>query len=313
MKFATSSIQRKNRQLVVMFEKLRLALEYGPDQWREILELTKKEYEKVQGRRQDVPLHSLVTVAERLNLNLESFQSGRIDFPTVAAHHSGNLSYIPEKYLIAAKSRKRTIVNALNYVDTFIGWERRLFVMRDVQIHEPALVNLNENVNLNLARDVYGSLEKAGFGKDVFFSIGAYSVITNHGSALQKELSLLDTVLDIYEQTFEKHITFFEENCKYRIFEANSSVCVVDCYPNPDVSEALRVTKLGSKNICHGKRGIMASTPQYAGLGYAEVEETKCIHDGNPYCRFVIDYSRLNRCKNKDNVLPLSQQRRASV
>jgi predicted hydrocarbon binding protein len=96
----------------------------------------------------------------------------------------------------------------------------------------------------------------------------------------------------MYEMMTEECLPkYIERNCTYRLFSLDEKGCVVDVFPNPDVQDALKTKAFGNPHFCATKVGVTASVTAYKNLPFAKVIETKCVHQGSPFCRFEVDYS----------------------
>jgi hypothetical protein len=289
-------INPKDKDLIRLLEKLRDHLEVSKGIWSEYLGLNAREYGKVLEHKEPLSAVSLYHVSERLGLNPSVFETGRIDYVALLEAHRGNRHYINPAYLVAASSRKFTVVNAMNFIEKYRGGYLRIAASRHLQIDEDYWSDWekpdSEQVNIRLIGDLWSFLRSRGLQDEDFRALGAHSITTYRSTHLGKSLSSFHHPRDLYEYLFGDFVKNIEQNHLYRITRLDSRICVIESWTNPDVSQALGVRNVGSLDICQVRSGIMESMPTFLDLPAAVVHETHCIHRGDPVCRFTCDFSR---------------------
>jgi predicted hydrocarbon binding protein/predicted transcriptional regulator len=281
-----------DRQIFRTLEKLRITVGYSHADWADALGLSKPQYASSYLSQKSVHLNNIQNLEPVINASVETIVSGQIDWNAVEAHKSGNHSYLPERYMTAAFSRKRTAVTMLNFSDRILGPHFTATLLRNLQIHRSALANPDEFVNVQLGNDILTYIKSYNVGAGFIVGIGKNSTRTNRSSLLGKELSKEKSITRIYERMITELIHLYEKNCSYRLLSLDDNSCVIESKDNPDVAEALKVHHIGSAEICLYKQGILTAMPEYIECPSAVVQETHCVHHGDSSCRFAVDFSK---------------------
>lgn len=286
------SVEKMAADLNSMQERLRATLGIEHSAWASVLRLTTKEYAKVLSGKKPLTVLSLFAISERFSLSIELMMQNRLDYAAVVEHQAGNLAYLPERYTVAAFSKRRTAVNFLGYIENTYGWRLRSEALRHFQMTEASFSDPDATINVQFLTDLMGFLRKRGLSDKDFFEIGAHSLVTNRKSLLGEALCKKKSPSQVYETMTVELISFFERNCSYRLARLTEDSCVLESHSNSDVASALRVKHLGSVDGCLQRAGILASAPGYIGLPRARVFELTCVHRGDSKCRFKVDFGQ---------------------
>ncbi len=278
-------------RLARVLGRLRVGLEYDHSEWRDILQLGEDEYRSFRESKIDLPITALENVAEYLELSIEELYHGRVDIPTLAAHVKGDREVIPEKYLVAANSSRRSVLSTLDYVELSRGGLVRAQVLRRFQLKEAMFSDLNAPVNVRLGSDMAAWLSRRGMAEAEFVRIGTLAVRAHRHSGLHRALTGLSRSRSVYERVFDEHIVHIEKNCRYRILKMDDQRCVVESKTWNQVADALGVREVGSREICAHRLGFMSATPGLLGFRFGVVREPRCVHRGDPACLFEIEYA----------------------
>jgi hypothetical protein len=242
----------------------------------------------------EVPEKDLLRLAAELSLDPTNIAQGKIDFRTLSAHQNGSVNRLPERYA-KGSSRIRTSAHLFDRIETLFGWRARTAILRRCQVTEAVLGDLDREVNLRFLTDTLDEIRKLGVTTTQFFKIGEQSLIRNYHSPLGELFRASRNTRDLYERCFLELIQkYYDKNTIYRILKLTAARAVIEARPSPDVCASLGEKTPGSHLVCLNKAGGFASLSGYRRLPFADVREVKCIHRGDPACRFEIDFGFVN-------------------
>jgi hypothetical protein len=292
MDYYSHETRRRNKpSLSDLVERIRVTLGNNEKVWSEILNISEQDYADFRSGRKQVSILSLSQLAQHLELTLESLMSGNIDFKILVARQKGDVIQLPDRYRVAARSRKRASVNLLNATEEFFGWQARVFSLRHLQVTEAAFLDLDEAINVRFNTDLCDYLHRNYGGTHHFYDMGAYSVITNYNTPVGKLMAQNTRLEDLYQFFVEEMlVNHWERNFKYELTRLTPTSCRIESYPNQDVAHEMGVRNPGSPFLCQTKVGVTACVPGYLSLPFANVRETACVHRGDPRCVLEVDY-----------------------
>lgn len=274
-------------------ERLRTTLSMDVKSWSEILDVSVEDYAAIQNNSKPVSIVTLARVTDHLQLTLESLMNNRIDYRAVAARHSGDNAFLPERYVVGAMSKRRSSYNLLTATEDLLGWRARSMAMRHLQVTEAAFTNLDDVINLRFNTDLCDYLAKHYGGSHLFHQMGAYFIINNLNSPIGKALAKNKTLMELYQQFIEELVPkYWENNFRYRIVSIGPGFIRAEGVPNPDVADSLKVQNPGSASVCQTKVGLVSSVAGCLGVPFAHVEEISCVHRGDDKCVYDIDFER---------------------
>ncbi len=129
--------------------------------------------------------------------------------------------------------------------------------------------------------------------------MGAYSSVVNCGSALAHSFRGLRSVKEAYDFQINHQMRFLDRNCSCRLQSAANTSCTIESRERAEALEETGAPHLGSSLTCSVRTGVASSFPTFLGFPFARVIETRCVHDGAPYCRFKVDFSLAQRVLSK--------------
>lgn len=227
-----------------------------------------------------------------MNLSFEDFMSGRIDLKVLSSRFLGSEDRLPERYRLAAKSKRRTSIHLINTIEKKGGAHLKKRLLRFLQVDEGTLLNPDREINILFVMDVCRWLGALGLDDSMLFEFGRSSYYQNRNTQLGKALSNHRSLKDLLEVVFLDWVSkHFDQNCDYSLSKLNSEIAVVKAVPNEEVSHFLRPflgvsAHLGSTQVCAAKAGSFSSLSGYLALPFMQVEEKRCIHRGDPACEF---------------------------
>jgi predicted hydrocarbon binding protein len=284
-----------NLALLKNLEDARNRLELSKSDWAtHYLRISEDDYEGILSQKKEFSAVHLFHLTEKLWINPSDFEKGTVDFDSLLQARQGKKGLNP-RYTVAAKSRKHTVINSLNFVEHHRGPHLRTAVNRHFQIQDDFWTQGHmDQINIRFIGDLFKFLRDRGFTDRDFKHVGENSVLTLRGTEIGHAFSKCGSAAGLYEMLIGELITRFEENCSYKISSLSRDRCVLESISNAEVAEAFGSKHTGSRETCLVRVGIFSSLPTYIGLNPATVHETHCVHRGDRRCRFLIDYSLKN-------------------
>jgi hypothetical protein len=270
-------------------ERVRFILSECAEPWFEILETTPKRYFGFILESEILPEKALENLARYVGVDICDLLLGNLDFQLLAIKFSKKTA-LPGQYAYAAFGRRRTSSTSIDFLEAKQGWRFRGQLLHYFGISEAVLADPFGKISMKFITDLCGVLSQHGFMDSDFFSMGAYSYVGNKNSLLGRLYSQCRHPLELYHLIFGQHMAFYEQNCRYDINRLTPSECWIDVRSIKEVADALGVKHLGNRQVCQLKAGFMACAPLYMGLPVATVVQTSCVHDGDSFCRFKINF-----------------------
>lgn len=236
-----------------------------------------------------LPIRALSDLCQKLNLSLECVFEGRVDYDVLFNQYYGNLNVLPQRYTKFANSKARTIKIITDYCRSNIGDHFQRQVFRYFQISEKFIQNENNQINLNLVRDLLAYVKRYQGDENIYYNMGLSSVSAFAQSPAGPTLSVQKKISGLFQCMFEDLIHHIELNCDYRISKLGTEKIVLDVIPKRDIQDALATKRPGSWEICQYKKGIISSLPLHISWPRSEVEKTKCIHRGDARCTYEVN------------------------
>jgi hypothetical protein len=265
--------------------------------WSELLCICPKDYESradhstILIRGQD-----LIGLAAHVELSPEALIEERVDFKALAAHSTGAVGYLPEKYSTAPRSKVRTSAHLLDCIEARLGWKVRSRLLRKFQVTESLIGDADARINIRFLTDLCAELSRLGISELDLREMGAHSLFRNYHTPLGQAFRALKGPQSLLERCFTEIIQeSYDQNHLYTLQKLDQTECVVRVSCNPEVSDALRAVKLGSSHVCQAREGTFSSLSGYQNLPFAEVSERKCIHRGDSTCEYVIRFESAAR------------------
>jgi len=275
--------------------QIRSCLNIDHKQFAEALSLSFNQYQKIGSLKQMPSAHSIINLADFLDLSYEKIMTGSIDFKALSRRYSGDSKAIPEKYMKAPRSKKRTSINVLDYLEQTYGWQTRQNALRHFQLSEEAIENPEEWINVLFLMDLCNYLAQLGFSDKELFHMGGFSVMSNFDSELGQKYQRLESVKEIIQTCFEEFAPiYYDKNVDYKIVKMTKNQAIIKAISNKEAKESLDLKEIGNTNYCKTKTGAFASFPAYIGLPYAHTSEVSCIHRGDSSCQYLIDFEYSN-------------------
>lgn len=252
-----------------------------------VLGMSEQRYRLARFNREDVRGFDLEALADQAEVPRENLYGGRLDFGVIRARRLGDLAHLPERYRIAARSRKRTSINLIRYVELRSGVKAAAHILRSIQVDPEALRNADDAVSANLNVDICQGMQRLGFSPYEMREAGSYSTVLNRTAsfvgALEREARSSVEAIQVMIDKFAS--SRYDENYFYRVTRLTDSMAEVRCSEREEAQEALGLKGFASEWVCFARGGVIAAFPEYIGKPRARVYKRQCIYfDGAPEC-----------------------------
>lgn len=280
------------QKIVGLLEQIRGHINEDKHDFCHRLGLSTRQYSSIVERKRSLPIDKFCTLVESFDLDIDAVFNGPIDLNALLEHQKGNLSYIPEKYLIGAASKKRNILNVFRAIETFHSHRvslRDLF--RYFQVHKEGFKNPDESINLSFCQDVFEYLRVKGLQDSDYVQFGVYSSLCNKKTLLAKNLRSKRDLSSLYESLMTEYIHLIEKNCDYQIKTLAHNRIVIQSKSKQNLASALSTFEVGGPEVCLQRIGVLKSVPVFKDRTMSKVIETKCVHQGHSCCQFEVDFN----------------------
>lgn len=234
----------------------------------------------------------LVSLSTSLNFSLDALSEGKVDLNIIKNQFHGCGSKVSKKYQIGAFSKKSTISNLVIYVENNFGTPiangLKLFFQINDSIFQSSEV---DRVNYLFFEDAIKFLKSRGMSSSHVRAIGNHMVPFTLGSAFSEKMSSFFSLSELYEVYLSDLLNEVEQNNSYNLVYHNAFKSVLRSSERESALETFKIKNLGNKDRCEFRAGILETAPYYIGHSKANVTHSKCVHDGEDFCEFIIDYT----------------------
>lgn len=276
-------------QIWSRIETIRIALDLSYADLAESLQLTESELLKLRADKREPTVKSVMAFCDALNIGFSTFMTGDIDIVALVKQFQGEPRYIPEKYTVKANSKKRTVINLLNFIEENFGWERKVRMLRYFQMNEAMFEDPDGDINLRLAVDLSDYLRKIVTTDSVFLEMGKNAVATYKNTEIGRALEKARRPIELFEMMFDGlSEKFVEKNFSWSIVKKGSSGIVIEGVPNDDIFSSLGENYLRSKSGSLIRQGFISSIPEYLGYSDAPISTLKCVSHGDDKTQYLV-------------------------
>lgn len=283
-----------------VIERVGTTLGLDDTQLADMLQFTAKELEKHRREKKILSADKIFSLSDRLNVGFDRIVTGNIDYQALSQHYSGNQNFLPERYALAAFSRRRTTAFILNFIESMFGWKERLIILRHFQLNEAMFSNLDLPISFLFSSDLCEYLQRYKLGDRALSQMGVQSFLSSNTHQVKEELRDCADAGEIYERMCDSLIAkYFEKNFIYKIEKMNETSCTVSAKPSALLTETLDVKTIGNSATAIVRTGIAAAYPTILGLPPSIVKQSKCIYSGDDKIQYEIDFSRAAEVMSK--------------
>ena len=249
--------------------RIRRTLGVGPKQMAELMTLSLADYLRLQREGKDPPAYAVLHLCRNVNISFDLFMMDSFCYRTMARQYFDDHSAIPEKYLIAGKSKRHVLSNMLDFVESVSDWQWRLELMRYLQINESALADPHGAINLRCTVDAIEWLERQSKSDTALERLGEKIMLGVQTPVTIGELKSCHSIYDLFDALS------FESGLSYRHFEKNILWTIDKVVPNDkilirghlsdEVREQIGERHLKSRAAAVVRASMMSAAPKILG------------------------------------------------
>lgn len=278
---------------VTFLKQLQDLLNLSNEEISDIIGISTNRYKSFLNYSASPKAHELQRLLDKYSLSFDALKNDKIDINLLSLHQKGSLDNISKKYSIGAFSKRRTIKHTLNYLKNRIGHFSYDMTERYFQMNKYILAKPDEYINIHFIEDLYDYLAtQQKLTMNDFFQMGQHNLLTLQGSHFVKALTEVSHPKFLYRNLIERDVLFLEKNSHYDLLTLTNDTCIFRSNIRQEVSDILKISKVGTPHTCKYREGIFAILPQFLDLAHAHVIETSCVHRGDTYCQFEVDFSQ---------------------
>lgn len=294
------STQQKLPPIWTVLHRVQASLACTDVVMAELLEVNIEDFKYLKTTHNEPTLRSTFCLARAVNVGWDALVMGEIDYTVMSKQWSGQSTYMPEKYLENACTKRRVSTNILSYVESKLGWERRGLLLRNLQLTEPMFSDPENLISTRFSIDVFAWLFKYCRHEDILLDLGRGILHTPQNAPvshfLNSQARNLDELLDLFVGDVVGR--FFESNYAWRIESKRAFSVTIRGVPNLDVIPRLGTDYANKSHFaCVVRKGLISAIPTYLGYTFAPIAETSCVCHGQPFCEFRVDLEPLIRDK----------------
>ncbi|MEX0799430.1 MAG: hypothetical protein WD025_08290 [Bacteriovoracaceae bacterium] len=275
-------------QFIDNLERVKACLRIEDEMWLDFLQMSKLDYLRFKSGAKPLPEDKLAAVAGLAGVSEEAILSNQINFRALRPLRASNIE-VPPRYQKAAYGRWRSSSFSLDFIEAKYGWKARLGCMRNFGLEESLVNNPFGRVSMQFITDLCDYLHRCQYSDKDIYDMGSYTHIANRSTLIGQAYSQAESPKKVYEM-FLNSVELYEKNCLYEFVRVTDSDCAIKARSIKDVAEEMGAPHLGSARVCKWKEGFFASLVSYLDLPWPEVRETSCVHRGDEFCLFEIDY-----------------------
>lgn len=257
----------------------------------EVLNVRPEEVQAVISSDKLLSVSQLFNVLSFFNIPLERVLSDSVDFNLLQAHFRGTVCELPERYLVGANGRKRSVINILRWLARNYGERELEIVLKQFQLTMAHFANPDDAINNRFLVDLLSKLEELSYDQNNFLRMGEESYAANRDNHLGQLQAQARSGKELIERMFTEHIKHYDTNFSYQIHRLTDCEAVIKFKQDQNVADALGTKHLGSMNANIMKMGVVKSLPRYIGAPDFDVEIPKSVHLGDSYCAYRISYT----------------------
>lgn len=288
-------------------DRVRYCLAWEHEDAADRLRLTLGEYHQLRSHGAPPPAIPLLELCEDLRLDFRELSRGRVDVVALERHLLGDFDFIPDRYMIAAFSRRRTSLHLIDFLDRAWGEAEVDHLLRKFQVRRSVFERPDSMISIRFLTELCEELASNGVPNEVFVRMGSNAAVVNRDSPLGDRLRQCRTLQEAFDLQVNQLTGMYDNNHRYRFVKLTETSCVIESADVPEVTEGLGVRFLGNPAVCAVKMGVGAAVPGFFGLTAGSAVETHCVHRGDAACRMMIDFSLAQRMLTRRGHRPETQ------
>ena len=278
-------------------DRVRRTLGVGSKHMAELMRMTLPEYQKYSLQRKEPPAGSLLYLCRNLYISFDLFMMNSFCYRTMARHYYGDKSIIPEKYTIAGMSRRRVLTSLLDFVEVASDYQRRLELMRHLQINESALTDAEGTVNLRCTMEAVDWLHHYSQNDELLEQLGRGMMLNPQNQPIFSQLKSCRTVYELYDALMSESGLFytqFEKNFLWKIHRViRGEKILIRGTVNEEVRLAVGDSLVQSRGGALGRAGMVSAATEIMGWDRVPVKVTNGAAGDRHIYEVEVDISKL--------------------
>jgi hypothetical protein len=271
-------------------DDLRSHMSLGHEAMADRLALTPKRYSMLYFNKIEPPICAVEAMLEEFDIDSDVFFFGELDYKTLEAHARGHYSRLPERYTVAAYSKKRTVIPLLSCLEAFQGKPSVERLLSRFQCRPEAFQDPNEPINIRFVSDLCDHLSKTGFEDRLLYQMAKTSSLLSRDAELRKRFADCRNPTEVFEKITTQLGHVFDTNHSYKIDKIIDGGIRLTSRFDKAVMEELKQSSLGNKPCCVLRAGTLSTIPTIIGNETARVKKAECSHDGSELCAYDITF-----------------------
>lgn len=275
---------------IIFFNSFKERFDYTDEDVATILRLSKGQFLKILNGKKDLGIDAVANLIIQYNLCFESIVEGKVDFEALFQHHMGNKSYVPLKYRLAARSKKRAALYMLEFIEHSFSLVERKEIEKSLQLDSSFFVNPDEEINTVLSMDICSLVDKKFKDRKLLTNMGENFYFQNAHNSIGQELESSRS----FEELCEKFIQdttpkYIEKNFNWVITYLDSRTCEIHGVPHPEIALMLGRKNVVRDSMCVLREGVMSTVPMFAHIKGHKTTKIACINWGDKSCGYKLE------------------------
>jgi len=275
-----------------MLHRIQYALNADDSKFADLMGLTSRQFISLKKKQQPPKITAIASLLNEIHLSMDRFLDRSIDFTVIKGNFQHKPETIPERYIPASFSRRRTAHAILSYIQNNYGVPQLLDCLKYFQIRESLFENPDNLVNALLTSDLCDYLLKRVRSEKIIYDVGRLSHMIKANSIFKQLLGAHCSPSEAYEKILLEFTHYFDRNSIYKIRSLTKTECKIVIRPNPEAVELLKTPIPWSRSACIYRMGVISSFPGFLGLPLATAHEEACIHWGDSECLYSLQYEK---------------------
>lgn len=289
--------------------RIQSVLNLSDADFAELLEVTEKEFWKLRATWASLSSFQCMKLARNLGITFEAFLTGNIDYLALSKQFNGDVDSLPEKYLVAAYSKRRTLKYILKFLTDHFGPDFKSMLLRRFQVSEAALLAEDKPINLRLSTDLLTFILDNIGNPDLVREVGRKSYRGLKDGEFGKLALAARNVPELFELALGHDgliSKFLEKNFVYRIDSMSDDEWRIIAEPvRHEVIEEIGKEHAFARAGCLIREGFMSGLPQYLGLHSLRTRTTKCVSQGDTHMLIHVEFDQ--RLKQSPELIRLGR------
>lgn len=256
-------------------------------QFAKELQMDIKDYLKIRGTAELLPLDVAFIFAEKFNFHFEDLF--KKDFKLKAG---SSTTALLDRYNHANYSHTKPIMSIMHYLEQVRGSRAKVNVLRKFQLSEEFLQNDTHKANIFLISDIATYIQSTfKFSDNDFVLMGQTTPFVTDNAFLKNKLTGHDSVQEMFSYFFEECTHLFDKNCNYALEVMNDEYAIIAAIPKKAVMEELQVNPIqfGSNPSSLSRAGIISSMTMFQYNMNAPVTRISSMYHGDKCDRYLLD------------------------